>query len=238
LEAPQLFVLAGGFGTRLKSILLDVPKPLAPVGKYPFLYFFIQNWERQGISKFTFLLHYNSEMIISYINDNKKALFSKKSQFKFIIEKEPLGTGGAVYNAIIESGIKKNFLLSNCDTWVGDCFECFKKTTAPAIGLMRAKNNNRYGSLNIINNCITDVKEKKYVEEESYINSGVYYLSPLDFINYNDKMISLEKDFLPGLCKEKKVKAVYLQTDFIDIGIPEDYLRFVYWIDNDRKGEL
>ena len=103
---------------------------------------------------------------------------------------------------------------------------------------MRVKNNDRYGSVNIKNNFITDFIEKKNIVEESYINSGVYYLSPLDFIKYSEKIISLEKSFLPALCKKKNVKAVYLKTDFIDIGIPKDYLRFVHWINNDKKGEL
>lgn len=238
MEAPQLLILAGGFGTRLRSVLTDLPKPLAPVGKEPFLFYFIKNWERQGISKFIFLLHYNSDMIISYIEKNKKSKFSENSQFEFVIEKEPLGTGGAVFNAILEKGIQNNFLLSNCDTWIGNCVENFKKQSFPAIGLIKVKKNDRYGAVNIKNNFIINFKEKNYDIEKKIINAGVYYLNPSDFVNYNNKFISLEKEFLPLLCNKKKVKAVFLKTDFIDIGVPLDYLRFVDWINNDRKGIL
>ena len=63
MKLNQLLVLAGGFGTRLKSVLNGTPKPLAKIGNEKFLFFFIKNWERQGINKFTFLADINSEAI-------------------------------------------------------------------------------------------------------------------------------------------------------------------------------
>ena len=235
---PSLIVLAGGFGTRLKSILPDLPKPMAPIGTEPFLYFFIKNWERQGIHDFTFLLHYNSEIIKSYILKNHKSKFSINSKFDFITEKEPLGTGGAICNAILEKKMRNSFLLSNCDTWIGDCVSKFLEVPFPSIGIVKVKKNNRYGTVNINKNIVTEFQEKKISNNNGFINAGIYYLNPLDFYNYNNSFMSLEKDFLPNFCKEKKMNAIYLKTNFIDIGIPSDYLRFVNWIKNDRREEL
>ena len=62
----DLLVLAGGFGTRLKSILPNTPKVMAPICKKPFLYYQIENWSNQGIKSFNFLLHYEADQIIRY----------------------------------------------------------------------------------------------------------------------------------------------------------------------------
>ena len=59
----KLFVLAGGFGTRLRALVSDVPKPLAPVAGRPFLLHLIDNWVAQGVKEFVFLLHYESSQI-------------------------------------------------------------------------------------------------------------------------------------------------------------------------------
>jgi D-glycero-alpha-D-manno-heptose 1-phosphate guanylyltransferase len=238
LKLNQLLVLAGGFGTRLKSVLNGTPKPLAEIGNEKFLFFFIKNWERQGINKFTFLLHYNAEMIIKYIRDNHQTKFSSKSQFEFIIEDKPLGTGGAVYNAILKNNIKDNFLLSNCDTWIGDCLNKFQSQPYPAIGLIYLDNRDRYGSVKIKDNFIVEFKEKDISNKKSYINAGIYYLNPSDFIYMERGCFSLETCFLPNLCRKQKVSPVFLKTDFIDIGVPSDYLKFIHWLENGKKGLL
>ena len=63
----QLLVLAGGFGTRLKSVVSSVPKPLAPIMGRPFLNFQMENWTSQGITDYIFLLHYEAKKIIDFI---------------------------------------------------------------------------------------------------------------------------------------------------------------------------
>jgi D-glycero-alpha-D-manno-heptose 1-phosphate guanylyltransferase len=60
-------ILAGGFGTRLRSVVEGVPKPLAPVGETPFLHYCLEQLIRHGINKFIFSLHYQAKMIVDYI---------------------------------------------------------------------------------------------------------------------------------------------------------------------------
>ena len=96
IKKTQLLVLSGGFGSRLKKVVPDVPKALAPINQKNFLFYFLKNWWRHGIRNIIFLLHYKSEMIISYIENNKKNSFFSDLSFKFIIEEQPLGTGGSV----------------------------------------------------------------------------------------------------------------------------------------------
>ena len=114
----KLFVLAGGFGTRLRSVVSDVPKPLAPVAGKPFLMYLVDNWVVQGMREFVFLLHYESAQIqrlLLTISD-----YPEYSDIKFtsIVEETPLGTGGAILNAIYKLGIKESILIANADTWL------------------------------------------------------------------------------------------------------------------------
>jgi D-glycero-D-manno-heptose 1,7-bisphosphate phosphatase len=62
----ETVVLAGGFGTRLKTVITDVPKALAPIGDIPFLLLQLEHWLAQGLREFTFLLHHQADQIIAF----------------------------------------------------------------------------------------------------------------------------------------------------------------------------
>ena len=237
LKVPQLLVLAGGFGTRLKPLIPNVPKPLAPILNEPFVYYFIKNWERQGINKFIFLLHYNSQMIKDYIINNCKEQFSNNSEFSFVVENEPLGTAGAIKNAIIETGINGSFLVANSDTWVGNCLDLILESGCPSIAVIYLNNNDRYGSITIKKNIIVSFEEKTK-NNKITINAGIYYLHSDYFYNLKKGFLSIEKDLFPDLVSKQKLKPVYLDTEFVDIGIPKDYIRFLKWIKNNKKKGL
>jgi NDP-sugar pyrophosphorylase family protein len=91
LNSNNLLVFAGGFGTRLRSAVSDVPKPMAPVGDCPFLHYQIKNWIRQGVKSFIFLLHYEADTIIDYLTSERQGLF-KSCDLEWLVEPEPLGT--------------------------------------------------------------------------------------------------------------------------------------------------
>ena len=101
----SLVVLAGGFGTRLRSVVSDVPKPLAPVAGQPFIVHLIDHWVNQGVVDFIFLLHYEAEKIKRVLNElsGRDEFFGVT--FRFVVETTPLGTGGAILNAIDCFGI-------------------------------------------------------------------------------------------------------------------------------------
>jgi len=85
-----MLVLAGGFGTRLKSIVSKVPKPLAPINGKPFLYYQIQNWKEQGIINYIFLLHHDSDLMVSFLEKEREGIL-KDCKFSWLIESKPLG---------------------------------------------------------------------------------------------------------------------------------------------------
>ena len=234
MNIPQLLVLAGGFGTRLKKIVSDVPKPLAPILNEPFIFYFIKNWERQGVKQFVILLHYNSEMIIDYISENVLK-FRKETTFKFVVEKKPLGTAGAIRNAVFQEEIEGNFLVSNGDTWIESSLKEIMTVNFPSISIIPSKKNIRYGSVKIKDNRIVSLKEKSNYANSSYINAGIYHLHSNYFKELAGGFLSIEKDFFPNFLEKNIVSPVFLNTNFIDIGVPKDYLKFVDLIQNTQK---
>lgn len=107
---PEAIILAGGLGTRLRTVLNDLPKCMAPVSGKPFLHFVIGYLEQQGIERFIFSLGYKHEVIEDWLNDQYPGL-----HYECSIEEEPLGTGGAIKKAC-SLATAKNVLVLNGDT--------------------------------------------------------------------------------------------------------------------------
>ena len=221
----EAIVLAGGLGTRLQSVLKEIPKSLAPVAGKPFLSYLLDYAQGQGIERFVFALGYKAEAIESYIKKNLP-----DSKYIFSTEKEPLGTGGAIYKAcsLVESG---NVIVLNADTFfgiqyaqLGELHELCK--TSCTLALKKMKAFDRYGSVNINDkNVITGFSEKKY-QASGYINGGVYALRVESFLSKTfPGNFSFEKEYLEKEYINEKFPGLVSDAYFIDIGVPEDYLR-------------
>ena len=104
------FVLAGGLGTRLRSEVSEVPKPMAPVDKKPFLEYILNFWISQGVTKFIISVSYKRESIINYFGNSYNGV-----QIEYFIEKNPLGTGGGLVK--IADQLKETFVVINGDTF-------------------------------------------------------------------------------------------------------------------------
>lgn len=234
----NLLVLAGGFGTRLKPVLEDVPKALAPINGVPFLYLQIENWISQGLREFTFLLHYQAEYIINFLQSHKTGLFNK-CQFNWVIESAPLGTGGAIAHAVKSFGMKNDFLVANADTWVGDGVSRLIQSTIPSMAVINLPDVSRYGQVNFdLSNRVTSFVEKNGEYIGGWINAGLYHLSVNHFVNWDGRPFSLERELFSALVQDRRLNVVPLKTDFIDIGVPADYYRFCRWVATGRQEPL
>jgi len=230
-----LLILAGGFGTRLKSAVADVPKVLAPIGNLPFLHMQLENWLSLGLKSFIFSLHHESEQIIAFLKKEEKGLL-KGCNVKWVVEPEPLNTGGAIAYVLKNVGLKGDFFLTNGDTWLGDGFSAFCDKKSPSMGIFYLKNSSRYGRVLVDDhNFVTSFTEKSPGNNPGWINAGVSLLNSHLFENWDGLPFSLETDLFPELVKKRVLKSVALETQFIDIGIPEDYKRFCDW--SAKKGE-
>jgi D-glycero-alpha-D-manno-heptose 1-phosphate guanylyltransferase len=218
-------ILAGGFGTRLQSVVNDVPKPMAPVAGRPFLEWVLDYCLENGIQEAILSVGYKSETIINHFGKEYKGI-----QIKYAIEKEPLGTGGAIRYAIEMLEDDSNCLILNGDTlFKSDLQKLYgtyeDKSADLIVSLRRMYDFDRYGVVEINeSNRIISFQEKKHCDE-GLINGGVYIVSSklIKQIFPEVKSFSFEKDFLEHYVQQLKFIGIEQSGYFIDIGIPEDF---------------
>jgi D-glycero-alpha-D-manno-heptose 1-phosphate guanylyltransferase len=223
-------ILAGGFGTRLRSVVSEVPKPMAPINGKPFLEILINYWIIQGVNNFILSVGYKHEIIENHFGNNYRNL-----DIKYLVEESPLGTGGALIKAISNFKIEQPFLLLNGDTYFEVSLESLEafhnlKKSAFTFSVFKSNNLERYLGLNVNDEMqVLPVESKEVGNESKFVNGGVYIIDP-SIININnfemDHFYSFENDILPEIMKEHPaIYACEFDTTFIDIGVPEDYFK-------------
>ena len=220
-----LIILAGGFGTRIRRVVPDLPKALAPVHGRPFLCYQIENWKRQGIIDFVFSLHHKADQIIQFIEHEEKRLFAG-CRVRFCVEPKPMGTGGAVKFTVNELGIEGPILVANADTW---CEEPFSDLHEPfdIIGVRHVNDVSRYGTVKFNHEgFVSSFLEKSTNHKRGFVYTGTAKLLTSYFKNYSKETFSLESEILPIVQQSGRLKAHQIETLFIDIGIPTDFERF------------
>jgi len=234
----KILVLAGGFGTRLQSVVTQVPKALAPVGQVPFLYLQIEHWIAQGLRSFVFLLHHQADLIIKFLEAEKNGLLTG-CQVSWLVEPAPMDTGGSVAYAVQQLHLKGDFLITNADTWIGTGVQEVARSAAPSMAVISLRDTSRYGKVQFNDEFyVTSFSEKNSSQGLGWINAGLCHLNAGFFNNWDGQPFSLERISFPTLAGRGVLKAVPIQTDFIDIGIPQDYLSFCGWIESEKKNEL
>jgi NDP-sugar pyrophosphorylase family protein len=224
----DVLVLCGGLGTRVKDILGNTPKSMAKINELPFLDLIINQLKKNGIFKAIFCVGYESQKIMEHYGSRKDfiCIFSK--------EDIPLGTGGAIKNAL--KHIKtESFIVLNGDSICDINFSFFRsyhlaKQAFVTIAVVENLNSNNrdFGSIFLDDNSrINSFHEKKKEEHltcvASYINAGVYLFNKriLNFFSQKNKSFSLENDIFPEIIAKKNCFAFILKTEFYDIGTKE-----------------
>jgi D-glycero-alpha-D-manno-heptose 1-phosphate guanylyltransferase len=221
-----LVILAGGFGTRLQSILKGNPKPLADINGIPFLQLLFVNWIEQGFSKFVLSLHYEAYKIINLVEELKKTILAN-CEVDYVVEAKPLGTGGAISFTVSELNLSGDLFVTNADTWIKSGYVEMNKVEGNVIGVVQIDNTGRYGKVLMDDfQKILKFEEKNQNPSSGIINAGVYKLNSRLFSEWDGRSYSIEKDTFPKLIKIEGLKGIVLNTNFIDIGVPEDYLKF------------
>jgi D-glycero-alpha-D-manno-heptose 1-phosphate guanylyltransferase len=221
---PSAVILAGGFGTRLQSLVSDVPKPMASVGGRPFRAYLLDYLNNQGIARVILALGYKHQAIIDYFGNRYRSL-----DLSYLIEESPLGTGGALRwaTAVAAPG---PIMALNGDTFLameyGPMFAAHLAGEVNiTIALRFVPNAGRYGGVVVDQGRITSFLEKGSAEP-GWINAGVYILDRDIFTPFHlPEVFSFERDFLQKYCSRLLPLAYFTKADFIDIGTPEDYLR-------------
>lgn len=234
----KLLVLAGGFGTRLKSVVSDLPKPLAPVGTVPFLQYQVEHWVEQGVRSFAFLLHHQADLIARFLDEHRQGSL-RGCEVQAIVEPTPLDTGGAVAYAVRQLRLDGEFLVTNADTWLGAGLRELERAGADAMAVVGQPDVSRYGQVEFDGRgYVKAFREKGDASGQGWINAGLCALRADHFKTWDGGRLSLEREVFPRLLAAGTLRAVPLESDFIDIGVPEDYERFCLWQQGGREGRL
>ena len=219
----EAIILAGGLGTRLRSAVPDLPKCMAPVAGRPFLSYIIDYLLEQGVERFIFALGYKSGAIEDFVR-------TKKLRHELSVEKEPLGTGGAIRLACTHAR-EENALVLNGDTFFGIDARMLAATHAEnqahcTLCLKPMQNFDRYGVVELgTGGRVHRFREKQFYEK-GLINGGVYALRVPHFLEQAlPEKFSFEKDWLEKNDPARPLYGLVQDGYFIDIGIPEDYER-------------
>jgi D-glycero-alpha-D-manno-heptose 1-phosphate guanylyltransferase len=220
----EAVILAGGFGTRLKTVLQDVPKSMAPIQGKPFLEYLLLYLLRSNVSTVILCTGYKHEIIEEYFGSSFQGITISYSR-----EMEPLGTGGALKKALLNTN-GQHCIVLNGDSFFKVAIEDLMKAHFDycsdfTIALKRMVDFDRYGAVKLQGDRIVAFEEKCF-RKEGVINGGVYIAKTSAIIDAGlPQKFSLEKDFLEKYVSSLRMHGKVFYDYFIDIGVPEDYAR-------------
>jgi len=219
----EAVILAGGLGTRLRSVVSDLPKPMSPVGGKPFLYFLLKQLSLFGFSRAILSTGYRHEAVSGHFGASFEDM-----RLAYSVEDEPLGTGGAIAKAVRQTEAS-DILILNGDSVLLASLDCFRDfhlaRSAPiSMALKAEKDFDRYGAVTMHDDRIAGFEEKRRVAQGVF-NAGMYW--------FNKSVLSGLLEIQPPFSLEREIfeKHAFPMSGhvfhdyFIDIGIPEDYDR-------------
>ncbi len=219
----EAVVLAGGLGTRLREVVPDLPKAMALVSGRPFLEIVLATVARKGFGRVVLALGYKAESIADHFGARFAGM-----ELAYEIERSPLGTGGALREALRHCRSDHVFVL-NGDTYIDlevDAIEAqWRRHRLPIIVARDVPDTARYGCLEVARDRVVGVAEKGR-SGRGLINAGAYVF-PTDVAAAfpGAPAFSLESDFLAPAVLRRPVQFFVSRGQFIDIGVPEDYAR-------------
>ena len=226
----EALILAGGLGTRLQSVVNQVPKPMAPINDRPFLSYLLVLLYNQGIRRTYISLHHLPKTVTRYFGNHFHEM-----ELHYFIEPKPLGTGGAILFCLNQIQPTQPIFILNGDTYSSCPLNLMKKSylsnfhkkSILSISITIASQTKRYNCLTLKNERILSFQAP--AANLNWINAGIYLVSPeltqhLSLLGRNP--FSFENDFLDTYCQYYFCHAFPFSGTLIDIGVPEDYFLF------------
>lgn len=239
-------VLVGGYGTRLRPLTLDIPKPMLPVANRPMIVRLVERLAAGGVTEVVLALGFKPEPFATAFPDGVLRTEHGPVQVHFAVEPEPLDTGGAIAFAARHVGVSSTFVVANgdviTDLSVADLVAAHRAGGRLAtIHLTRVDDPSKFGVVE----CAPDGRVLRFVEKPApgetsadTINAGTYVFEPavLDLIPALER-VSVERDTFPRLVDQGQL-GTYLTDDYwIDTGLPEQLLTANLDLVNGNRGE-
>lgn len=219
-------LLVGGLGTRLRSVLPSIPKPLASVGDRSFLELLVRQLRQQGIHRLVMCTGYLGDQIENEFGDGSDL----DVEIRYSREPHPLGTAGAVKLAQHCVQDATEFLVMNGDSFLEiDFWQLIsfhlEHGGLVSMAVVRVQNVHRYGTVQVDpDGRVIGFAEKTGRDAPGLVNAGVYVFNRAVLDHIPEAAASLERDVFPRLL-DHGVYALEQHGMFIDIGTPEDYAR-------------
>ena len=218
----EAVVLAGGLGTRLRPLVSDLPKPMAPVAGRPFLELLLEQLAAKGFGHVVLSLGHMAEVITGHFGTGFAGM-----RLSHVIEPAPLGTGGALRLAL-QACEQDAVFVFNGDTFldleVDRVAARWQRHRRPILVAREVANTHRYGRLEVAGERLLAFHGKG-VEGPGLINAGCYLLPRTLLAHCAPAPFSFEADFLQPEVQRQPFEVFRTAAPFIDIGVPEDYLR-------------
>jgi NDP-sugar pyrophosphorylase family protein len=225
LQGITAAILAGGFGTRLRSVVSDRPKILAQVRGRPFVYYLLDQLADAGVSNIVLCTGYLAEQVEDCLGNNYRGI-----ELRYSVESEPLGTGGALRFALHEIPSPR-FLVMNGDSYCGadlrQLVQVHMDHAAQATMVVSSVNDtSRFGSVQMDSNGeVVGFAEKQDSSGSGWVNAGIYVLERAVIAGIPpDANVSLEREVFPALLG-KGLFACQSRAALWDIGVPDTYAR-------------
>ena len=219
----EAIVLAGGFGTRLRSVVPDLPKPMAPVAGRPFLEILLTSLSRKGFHRVVLSLGYMAEKIVRHFGSSYAGM-----ELLYAIEPTPMGTGGAIRQAS-QHCTGSHYYVFNGDSYldleVAKVEAWWQHNRAPIIVARVVPDTARYGRLETNGDQVAAFIGQG-ITGPGFINGGCYVFNIDQLSDWpSGQAFSVEVDYFPHHVKNGRLDVFLTQGQFIDIGVPADYAR-------------
>jgi D-glycero-alpha-D-manno-heptose 1-phosphate guanylyltransferase len=217
----EAIILAGGFGTRLREVVPNLPKPMAPIGGRPFLELLLSSLAKKGFTRVVLSLGFMSEKIIAHFGSAFMGM-----DLVHEVELTPLGTGGAIRAALLRC-VDDHAFIFNGDTYLDldvDAVEqLWQANHNPIIVVREVADTARFGRVGMSGRRICAFLEKGVVGP-GLINAGCYVFPKNSLIDFPvAQAFSLETEFFVKDLQRISFDGYVTEGRFIDIGVPEDY---------------
>ena len=223
----EVALLAGGLGTRLRSVVSEVPKCMAPVARRPFLWYLLEQLRGYNVERVILSVGYLREVVQEWLAEHAGEY---PFEFRFAVEEQPLGTGGGIRLAASMADGPELVVL-NGDTYfdadLNQLLDARRRRGLPiALALKPMCDFDRYGTVELGPEGVIHAFREKQHCEEGLINGGVYAIDLRSgVLDGLPEKFSFEKEVLEPQCSRGRLCGLVQDGYFIDIGIPEDYAR-------------
>lgn len=219
-KTNKVIIMAGGKGTRLKSLTKNIPKPMLKIGNKPILQRIIEQFKECGYENFTLCVNHKSKIIKNYFSDGAK--FDVK--IDYINEKKKMGTAGAL--SLIKDKPNEPFFVINGDLMTNLDFDKMMdfhhaNKSEATMSITEYNLDMPYGEVKLKNENIISIDEKPYYK--IFVNAGVYILDPNCIELIPKKFYDMPTLFKKIIIKKRKTISFPIHEYWLDIGRIDDF---------------